>query len=226
MKKKTNAVYDRNTVEFVTVALEYCTFVEKASQMEVFDFVDKATKILPLLYLKAALLPEVEVDDMFDPELYVTESMYDAVRTGVASLLGEHDTYLDTFRPDMAYSETPIAAFISEDLADVYQDVGNFVSLFRQGNEEVMQEAVALCRTNFCNYWGQRLLNALKALHDLRYSDDELRTRKTRTGPWLTWNDIPYWVLIRRHVRTSEGDEGTRLPWCNSRQKIHVSSSG
>lgn len=174
MKKKTNAVYDRNTVEFVTVALEYCTFVEKASQMEVFDFVDKATKILPLLYLKAALLPEVEVDDMFDPELYVTESMYDAVRTSVASLLGEHDTYLDTFRPDMAYSETPIAAFISEDLADVYQDVGNFVSLFRQGNEEVMQEAVALCRTNFCNYWGQRLLNALKALHDLRYSDDEL----------------------------------------------------
>lgn len=174
MKKKTNAVYDRNTVEFVTVALEYCTFVEKASQMEVFDFVDKATKILPLLYLKAALLPEVEVDDMFDPELYVTESMYDTVRTGVASLLGEHDTYLDTFRPDMAYSETPIAAFISEDLADVYQDVGNFVSLFRQGNEEVMQEAVALCRTNFCNYWGQRLLNALKALHDLRYSDDEL----------------------------------------------------
>ena len=174
MKKKTNAVYDRNTVEFVTVALEYCTFVEKASQMEVFDFVDKATKILPLLYLKAALLPEVEVDDMFDPELYVTESMYDAVRTGVASLLGEHDTYLDTFRPDMAYSETPIAAFISEDLVDVYQDVGNFVSLFRQGNEEVMQEAVALCRTNFCNYWGQRLLNALKALHDLRYSDDEL----------------------------------------------------
>ena len=174
MKKKTNAVYDRNTVEFVTVALESCTFVEKASQMEVFDFVDKATKILPLLYLKAALLPEVEVDDMFDPELHVTESMYDAIRTGVASLLGEHDTYLDTFRPDMAYSETPIAAFISEDLADVYQDVGNFVSLFRQGNEEVMQEAVALCRTNFCNYWGQRLLNALKALHDLRYSDDEL----------------------------------------------------
>ena len=174
MKKKTNAVYDRITVEFVTVALESCTFVEKASQMEVFDFVDKATKILPLLYLKAALLPEVEVDDMFDPELHVTESMYDAIRTGVASLLGEHDTYLDTFRPDMAYSETPIAAFISEDLADVYQDVGNFVSLFRQGNEEVMQEAVALCRTNFCNYWGQRLLNALKALHDLRYSDDEL----------------------------------------------------
>ena len=73
----------------------------------------------------------------------------------------------------MRYSDTPIAAFISENLADVYQDTGNFVSLFRQGNEEVMQEAIALCRTNFQEYWGQQLLNALKALHAMRYSGDE-----------------------------------------------------
>ena len=49
----------------------------------------------------------------------------------------------------MQYSDTPIAAFISENLADVYQDTGNFISLFRQGNEEVMLEAIVLCRKNF-----------------------------------------------------------------------------
>ena len=64
----------------------------------------------------------------------------------IAGLLGERDSYLETFHADMRYSDTPIAAFISENLADVYQDTGNFVSLFRQGNEEVMQEAIALCR--------------------------------------------------------------------------------
>ena len=74
----------------------------------------------------------------------------------------------------MQYSDTPIAAFISENLADVYQDVGNFVSLFRQGNEEVMLQSIALCRTNFQEFWGQQLLNALKALHAARYSDDEI----------------------------------------------------
>ena len=174
MEKENNPIYERNTLEFVTVALEFCTFVEAAGQNGLFDFMDKAVKILPLLYLKATLLPEVESDEDAEPELFVTEDMYESVRTRIASLLGEKDTYLETFHPDMQYSDTPIAAFVSENLADVYQDTGNFVSLFRQGNEEVMLQAIALCRANFQEFWGQQLLNALKALHAARYSDDEI----------------------------------------------------
>lgn len=174
MEKENNPIYERNTLEFVTVALEFCTFVETAGERELFDFMDKAVKLLPLLYLKATLLPEVEPDEDDEPELTVTEEMYESVRNRIAELLGEKDSYLETFHPDMQYSDTPIAAFISENLADVYQDVGNFVSLFRQGNEEVMLQSIALCRTNFQEFWGQQLLNALKALHAARYSDDEI----------------------------------------------------
>lgn len=173
MEKEENPIYERNTLEFVTVALEYCTFVETAGNTGLFDFVDKATKLLPLLYLKASLLPEVESEEETELELSVSEDMYESVRSRIAGLLGERDSYLETFHADMRYIDTPIAAFISENLADVYQDTGNFVSLFRQGNEEVMQEAIALCRTNFQEYWGQQLLNALKALHAVRYSGDE-----------------------------------------------------
>ena len=160
MEKENNPIYERNTLEFVTVALEFCTFVENAGNTGLFDFLDKAVKILPLLYLKATLLPEAEEDEDAEPELTVTEDMYESVR--------------NRFHPDMQYSDTPIAAFISENLADVYQDTGNFISLFRQGNEEVMLEAIVLCRKNFCEFWGQQLLNALKALHAVRYSDEEL----------------------------------------------------
>ena len=174
MEKENNPIYERNTLEFVTVALEFCTFVETAGERELFDFMDKAVKLLPLLYLKATLLPEVEPDEDDEPELTVTEDMYESVRNRIAELLGEKDSYLETFHPDMQYSDTPIAAFISENLADVYQDVGNFVSLFRQGNEEVMLQSIALCRTNFQEFWGQQLLNALKALHAIRYSDEEI----------------------------------------------------
>ena len=174
MEKENNPIYERNTLEFVTVALEFCTFVENAGGSGLFDFLDKAVKLLPLLYLKATLLPEAEEDEDADPELTVTEDMYEAVRTRIAALLGEKDSYLETFHPDMQYSDTPIAAFVSENLADVYQDTGNFVSLFRQGNEEVMLQAIALCRANFQEFWGQQLLNALKALHAIRYSDEEI----------------------------------------------------
>ena len=173
MEKENNPIYERNTLEFVTVALEFCTFVENAGGSGLFDFLDKAVKLLPLLYLKATLLPEAEEDEDADPELTVTEDMYESVRNRIAGLLGEKDSYLETFHPDMQYSDTPIAAFISENLADVYQDTGNFISLFRQGNEAVMLEAIALCRNNFREFWGQQLLNALKALHAVRYSEEE-----------------------------------------------------
>ena len=82
---------------------------------------------MPLLYLKATLLPEAEEDEDAEPELTVTEDMYESVRNRIAGLLGEKDSYLETFHPDMQYSDTPIAAFISENLADVYQDTGNFI---------------------------------------------------------------------------------------------------
>lgn len=173
MEKENSPVYARNTLEFVTVALEFCTLAETAGQSGRFEFVDKATKLLPLLYLKAALLPDIHPEEDAAPEQIVTEDMYESIRNRIAALLGEKDTYLETFHPDMQYSDTPIAAFISENLADVYQDVGNFVSLFRQGNEEVMQEAMAVCRFNFQDYWGQQILNALKALHAARYDADE-----------------------------------------------------
>ena len=173
METENHPIYDRNTIEFVTVALEYCAFIEKAGDTSLFDFVDKATKLLPLLYLKACLLPDIEPEGDAGLEWTVTEEIYESVRTRVAGLLGERDPYLDTFHTDMRYSDTPIAAFISENLADIYQNTGDFVALFRQGNEEVAREAVALCRATFRDYWGQQLLNALKALHAIRYNEEE-----------------------------------------------------
>lgn len=172
VEKEYNPIYDKNTIEFVTLALEYCAFVEGANQLTLFQFADKAVKILPLLYLKATLLPKLEVEEDSEPETSIDEEMYENIRTKLANLLGDKDAYLETFHADMRYSDTPIAAFISENLADVYQDTGNFVALFRQGNNEVMQQAIAICQENFTSYWGQQLLNALKALHVVRYDTE------------------------------------------------------
>jgi hypothetical protein len=170
-----DSIYGRNTIEFLTVALEYCSFAETVNECTLLDFVDKATKILPLLYLKAALLPEIIVEDEDEscPAPCITEEMYNSVCSRIADFLREKDSYLETFHPDMPFSDAPVAAFVSEDLADIYQDTGNFCFLFRQGNEDVMRMAVAACRTNFREYWGQRLLNALKALHAVRYNEDD-----------------------------------------------------
>ena len=48
---KKTIVYSRNTVEFVTVAAEFCAYLEQSEGRKCRDFTDTVLKLLPLLYL-------------------------------------------------------------------------------------------------------------------------------------------------------------------------------
>lgn len=168
-ENNSQVIFDKNAVEFVTVAAEFCGFMERVSDMKRRDFVDKSLKLLPLLYLKASLLPACERMEESDPETFVTETDYEVVRSSVASLLGEYDDFLEVFLDDMAYSDTPIHQNISECLADIYQPLKDFICVFQLGLEQTMNDSLAICRELFAEFWGQRLVNVMRALHDVKY---------------------------------------------------------
>ena len=165
-------VYSKDIVEFVTVGVEYCSLIERAMEIERREFNLNLVRILPLLYLKATLLPTEEIDEADDLEYYVTEEQYEYLRGAVAKLLGEADDYLEVFEADMAYSDTPLAASISEGLADIYQDLRDLLEIYRLGNEELSQAAICRCRRNFVAYWGQKLVNVMRPLHDICFGED------------------------------------------------------
>lgn len=176
MEKESQTIFDKNVIEFVTVAAEFCAFLERAERMKRNAFVDTSLKILPLLYLKASLLPKCETlgDEVL--ETYVTEETYEILRLNLAGLLGSKDDYLDVFVQDMVYSDQPIKKSISEDLADIYQDIKDFIFVFQLGLNETMNDALAICQENFGMLWGQKLVNTLRALHDVKFNqqdDDE-----------------------------------------------------
>ena len=175
MKKESQTIFDRNVIEFVTVAAEFCKFLEQAEGCKRIHFVDTALKILPLLYLKASMMPRCETLGDEAPESYVTEETYEIIRMNLAGILAEKDDYLDVFVSDMKYSDQPITRYISEDLADIYQDIKDFIFVFQLGLNETMNDALAICQENFALYWGQKLVNTLRALHEVRYAaaDDE-----------------------------------------------------
>lgn len=158
-------VYSQGVIEFVTVVAETCRLLESAAQISKTDFVDKATKMLPLLYLKAVLLEQPQhLLDGFT-EQFVSEEDYDYVNTQIETVLGADDTYLDTFHAEMQYSDMPVAATISENLADVYQEIKNLAGNYQTGDTEVMNDALADCMDAFREHWGQKTLSALQALH-------------------------------------------------------------
>lgn len=175
MEKESQTIFEKNVIEFVTVAAEFCGFLERAESMKRSTFVDTSLKILPLLYLKASMLPKCETIGDEAPETYVTEEIYEILRINLAGLMGEKDDYLEVFVQDMAYSDQPIKKSISEDLADIYQDIKDFIFVFQLGLNETMNDSLAICQENFGMLWGQKLVNTLRALHDVKYNlnDDE-----------------------------------------------------
>ena len=54
----THYVYQEPAIEFVTVAVQLCLYLEQAAEHEKADFIEKMLCLLPLLYLKARLLPK------------------------------------------------------------------------------------------------------------------------------------------------------------------------
>lgn len=172
-KSNTHLVYQQSAIEFVTVAVQFCICLEKVSEYEREDFLDKILSILPLLYIKARMVPKAELELDGYIEQFVTEQEYEAVRQSIAAQLGSDDTYLEVFVDEMKYSDEPITAFISENIADIYQEMKDLACNYQTQNESVMNDALVACLEAFEQHWGQKLLNVLRPLHALSLSTDE-----------------------------------------------------
>lgn len=166
-------IYAPVTIDFVTISVEFCSFLERMEVTSREEWMKKLLRILPLLYVKATLLPFAEVSNDEYAESFVSEHDYIRVSNQISTLLGEDNIYLDVFLEDMKYSDRPISSFISEDIADIYQDVRNFVSVYQYGLEDAMTNALHTCTENFNSYWGQKLVNVLRPLHSLVFKPDE-----------------------------------------------------
>lgn len=167
-----NPIYAHDTLEFVQVAAEYCALLERTTddgQLTTEDLVGTLLKLLPLLYMKVQLLPEVDTEGAFVPDDQVTEEDYNFVRDNVYRLLHEHDEYeLLVWDEDMQTEESRWCS-VSEGLADIYQALRNFVAVYQQRLEPCMLDAIWQLRDNFELYWGQTLLDTLRQLHRIRY---------------------------------------------------------
>ena len=164
-------VYSPTVIDFVTVAVKFCALLESEETVSREKWIDSMLKLLPLMYIKASLLPQTVEMNEESPEAFVKEEDYVRVAARVSTIMGEDDVYLDVFVEDMKYSERPISAFVSENIADIYQDVRNFVSVYQYGLTNQMNDALLACRLNFKSYWGQKLINVLRPMHTLFYND-------------------------------------------------------
>jgi len=165
-----NPIYNHDTLEFVQVAVQFCAFLEQSEGRQREVFVDTLLKLLPLLYLKAQLLPEVESEGDFLPADQVTEEDYNWLRRVVWSILGHDDQYLDVSYEETLQTDETKWKSVSENLADAYQPIRNFLAAYQGGVEECMHDALWAVVDNFKLYWGQSIVDAMRRLHQLKYA--------------------------------------------------------
>lgn len=162
-----------NILSLIGLANEYCVAVSCAHESEKEEFIAEMLRLLPRIYIT---ISDVSIaTDEYTTEFcglgnYIDEDYYESIRRNIESLLGPDDTFLETFEEDMKYSDTPIAASISESVADIFQDLFNLVSIVKDSEGAQSMEAVTECKENFESYWGRVLCNVVRALHHLRYS--------------------------------------------------------
>ncbi len=169
-----SAILNTNSLAFIALCNEYCAAIEDARESDKDAFVQSMLRLLPRLYISAT---DLKIDLLDDEDAYLEpildEDYYESVRCGIENLMGPEDVFLEVFEEDMKYSDTPIAASISESLADIFQVLYNFVGMVKESPEHLIPLALVAVRDEFQSYWSRILCNVLRALNQVRYNSAE-----------------------------------------------------
>ncbi len=199
MVKKQDPVYSGNVVEFVAVANEFCKYAEQASKLRGDELLKILQRILPLMYLKASLLPSLEPFFEEENEKFVTEADWSRINDTLREKFGTADSFLEVFDEKTNETQDTYISSLAENMADIYQDIKNFLLLYQTGTDEVMNDAIWECRLNFENLWGQKLTNSLRAIHKFIYSGEEIGQVEDKTDYGAgDQHDKKDWFISRR----------------------------
>jgi hypothetical protein len=159
-----DVLYSRKVIDMLTVSNEYCLFLEKTenhSKEEIFQYMQK---LLPLIYLKASLLPDIQADDENAAEHFVTEEQWENLFNTLNIKFGDDDIYYFIDLHEKSHSD-PVRASLSENLTDLYQDLKDFVLLYQKPIRASQENAVRDCKNLFEARFGYRLVNAQHTIH-------------------------------------------------------------
>jgi hypothetical protein len=207
MDTNTDPVYSRHVVEFVAVANEYCKYAEHASEFKGKELLKILQRLLPLLYLKASFIPDLTPVFEDGNEKFVTESDWYRVHDAFRMKFGTADDYLEVFDDQINEMDGPVVSSLAENMADIYQDMKDFLLLYQTGTKEVMNDALWECRNNFENFWGQKLVNALRAIHKFITSGEEISETSEENKKTVDDRNKSDWFISRRQKEFREDNE-------------------
>jgi len=167
--EKTKVQKKDELIDFVSLCNVYCRILEKADKLPLHELLDKSSEALMAVYQKTFVITRFKTRYESEAQKFLTEKQYNKIRLTIMNLLEKRDPYMEVLDPNHIGSQNIFQASLSEDLTDIYQDFYDFVQWYSLGTFESVNDSVIECLTNFEKYWGVKLLNALRAIHVIRY---------------------------------------------------------
>lgn len=168
MNQHSEIVYSKQVLEFITVANDFCLFVEKADTYDKKFVLEYLNKVMPLMYIKGTLLPDINPADSEANEKFVTEEMWTDVYGMFKTKLNKDDVafIIEDTRGD---NSQIVKVSLAELIADIYQDMKDFLLLYQKNTKAAKENAVNGIKEYFFSHWGQRCLSVLKISFDVLY---------------------------------------------------------
>lgn len=158
-------------VEMAALAGEFCTYLESAESKSKKGILNFLQRILPFLYFKGSLLPEVKVEYPEANERFVTEVDWENIFNMLRDKFGSDDEFW-IVDPEYTNETEPLKASIAENVADIYQDMKDFFWLFGKNTQASRENAVNDCKILFSTHWGIRVGHILGQIHQLLLNQD------------------------------------------------------
>ncbi len=157
-------VFNRKVLDLITVAHDYCLFMEKVDDYPIVDIRNYLHKVLPLLYLKGSLLPEIIPQNEEFSERFVLEEEWETLFNILKTKFGKTDLFFH-IHPIDPQQDTIMKLSVSEYCADIYQDLKDFLFLYQKSTYTAKENAVFQCSELFKSHWGLRIAEMSAAIH-------------------------------------------------------------
>jgi len=172
MKDNEIIVKSRQVVDMLTIANDFTLFIEKADDYTREQILIYLQRILPAIYLKASLLPDVLPSDEDAIEHYVTEEQWESVFNIIREKLGQEDIFYFIDLHEKTQLDA-IRASIAENVTDIYQDLKDFLLLYQKPRLAFQENAIKECSQLFQRRYGYKLVNCHAAIHYLLYQEGD-----------------------------------------------------
>jgi len=206
MESSTDPIYSRQVVDFVAVANECCKYIEHADELDGEEMLKIFQRLFPLLYLKASVLPSFTPFFEDANEKFVTEENWNKIHNTLISKFGSANDFPELFDVRVTDTEGPVVGSLAENISDIYQDLKDFLILYQTGTSEIMNDALWECSMNFEAFWGQKLVNSLRAIHKFLYSGEKIDT-DFESMAHKAKRDTSGWFISRRQKELNAEDE-------------------